>query len=319
MVALLAMGANPNHVPKDMWCSFLEFPKRDPPPELSDCKEPEWCTSAVREILCRNFNLSQRYALWKASTIKKPKAARKQLAEAHGINELFEIPYHIIGQPYATQQVIERITSHLLFRPNESEPLVLLLTGTSGHGKTELARNMGRLLSLEIQLVDCASVRRAEDLFGSSPGYERSRESAPLINYLAANTGQRSVVFLDEIEKAPLDIWQRLLILFESGDSTDSRNHQGLDCSKTIWVLAGNLGSGTIAKFWDTHLRDRNSDQQLLAPFKELRRSLQKDAKMHFGAPFTGRITAIIPFVPFSKEEQGTMAFRLANSYVVGH
>lgn len=309
VLALLAMGASPEDVPKDMWQEYLRAPKRDQPTQLSwRHRQHEWCTPEVREVLCNNLNLMQRYSLYKANGIKRPTPRRKQIAEAYGVMSLFEVPYHIIGQPAATQQVVERITSHLLLK--STRPLVLLLTGTSGHGKTELARRMGNLLSLEILSVDCTEMRCETDMFGPKAPYAGHEEGSRLNNYLCQQSGQRAVVFLDEFDKTDDEVRQALLMPLEDGTYIDRRKNAKVDCKDTIWILAANLGSVTIAKFWDAHLKGRSEDQQTQAPFKSLQRFLEKDAISKFGAPITGRLSAIVPFLPFSKEEQAVVAYK---------
>lgn len=85
-------------------------------------------------------------------------------------------------------------------------PLVLLFTGPRGHGKTELAKRMGSLLSLDIHLVDCTGMKFETDLFGPKPPYQGHEQGSPLNNYLAENVGQRKVVFLDEFEKTTAEV-----------------------------------------------------------------------------------------------------------------
>ncbi len=142
VVALLAMGANPHDVPKDMWQDYLKAPTKDKAKQLGAFDmNPTWCTTEIRQALCRTFNLLQRYSLWKAAQIERPTVREIQVAKEHKIMPLFETPYYIFGQQVATTHVVQRITSRLLF--NWQNPLVLFFTGLSGHGKTELARRMG--------------------------------------------------------------------------------------------------------------------------------------------------------------------------------
>lgn len=83
MIALLAMGANPGDVPKDMWEDYVKAPRKDTPQDEgggnAGCL---WCTPELREGLCRNLNLSQRYALWKANQIEQSSVRMRQFAEA---------------------------------------------------------------------------------------------------------------------------------------------------------------------------------------------------------------------------------------------
>lgn len=238
VLALLAMGACPSQVPRDMWENYLAAPRRDSPNksmgyfEGKDGGDPEWCTTVVRHALCRTLNLMQRYALWKAGNTPRPSPRQLQCAGAWGMLPLYEVPFHIIGQQQSTQLVQKSILSHRLF--NSSTPLVFLFTGPSGHGKTELARRMGDLLSLDILSIDCTEMRYETDIFGPKAPYSGSAEGTPLNNYLAKWTGKPAVVFLDEYDKTTDDVRNSMLLLFENGDYKDRRNHKQLDASKII-------------------------------------------------------------------------------------
>lgn len=156
LVALIAKGADFKDVPKDMWHDYLKAPLKDKADPIDAASAPDrWCTQEVREALCRNLTLLQRYILWKAERITKPSIGEKQSAKEHEIMPLFEAPYNFIGQQQVTRQVIDCVRLHYDF--GKDKPLVLLFTGPSGHGKTQLAEDMNRLLSLDIFTVDCTS------------------------------------------------------------------------------------------------------------------------------------------------------------------
>ena len=307
VVALLAMGANPHDVPKDMWQDYLKAPTKDKLLRVFDMNQT-WCTTEIREALCRTFNLLQRYFLWKAAQIERPTEREIQVAKAHKIMPLFETPYYIFGQQLATTQVLQRITSRLLF--NSPTPLVLFFTGLSGHGKTELARRMGDLLSLELIIIDCTMMRHDTDIFGPWHPYYGSGVGTELNNHLAEWDGKRTVVFLDEFDKTTDEVGKAMLLLFESGSYTDRRNNRKIDCSKAVWILAANFGVKEITKFWVDHLKDRNQEQQKLAPIKDLQMTLRKCSIKEFGAPLTGRFSAIVPFLPFNEGERAITAYK---------
>jgi len=307
VLALLAMGANPKDVPKDMWEDYIKAPRQDGSAMMEDGYN-FWCTDDIRAALCRNFNLMQRYALWKAGNTDRTTPRMLQCAAAWGMLPLFEIPYHIIGQQHSTQLVQQSILSHRLFE--STTPLVFLFTGPSGHGKTELARRMGNLLSLDILSVDCTEMKYETDIFGPKAPYHGCQAGTPLNNHLAKWTGQRAVVFLDEYDKTTDDVRKSMLLLFEIGDYKDRRNHKQLDSSKIIWVLAANFGVDIIVKFWVDHIYDGKSEEEKKAPFKLLDRSLRNHVISRIGAPVTGRITEIVPFFPFNADEQAVTTYK---------
>ena len=312
LVALLAVGANPRYIPRDMWCDYVTSVKNDSPKDWqAEDPSTRWCTAELRGALSRTLNLMQRYLLWKADCIERLMPRKKQVAQAHTTTPLFELPYRIIGQRWATEQVEESIGGHYLC--NTAQPLVLLFTGPSGHGKTELASSLGNLLSLPFLAVNCSVLHHSTDLLGTHAGYEGWAQGSPLGAHLAQHVGQKNEVFLDEFDKTTEDVRQSLLLLFE-GKCSDRRNNKPLDCSKCIWVLAANLGELAISSFWDAHLKDRSEEEQKRAPFKELDRSLNQTVKREFGSPLARRLTNIVPFLPFNKGGQAVAAHKFMRS-----
>ncbi|KAL8736086.1 MAG: hypothetical protein Q9181_002572 [Wetmoreana brouardii] len=310
--ALLAMGADPFDLPQDMWCDYIKAPtKNGPNPHGAEPGAYGWCSIEVRAALCRNFNLLQRYHCKIASLLPRKTPRQKQVADAFDLTPLFEIPHQIIGQPLAAKLVQEWLTSHALHHVDT--PLVLLFTGPSGHGKTELAKRMGQLLSVPFLKIDCTQLTRESDLFGARAPYQGWEAGSQLNNFLSEWSGQKAVVFLDEFEKTTEDIHKSLLLIFDEGFYKDRRaqDKKQLDCSKIIWVLASNLGEKIIRKHWDDHLADKPDYYQLVTKSIDiLQHQLERSFYSTLGGPLTGRLSAIIPFLPFSKEETAVTAFK---------
>ena len=309
LVALLSAGANADDIPRDMWENYVEAPKMIDPDqdEPLASKRYKWRTAEIRKALCRNLTLLQRYYLRKADLLPKETEVTKQVAEALRIENVFQVPYHIVGQLPAVRKLIDQLTSYLMM--SSHGPLVLLFAGPSGHGKTEVACQVGDLLSLDRLHIDCTEMEHESDLFGPKAPYRGYEQGSPLNNFLAEHTGCRSVVFLDEFDKTTDDVRKAMLLVLDTGHYRNRIDSKQLDCSKAIWIMATNHGEEDIKRFWDEYLVDQPEERQLSAPVRILEAQLKRRFIDAFGAPLTGRVSSIIPFLPFTKNEQAVIAY----------
>ncbi|KAL8712466.1 MAG: hypothetical protein Q9220_003314 [cf. Caloplaca sp. 1 TL-2023] len=310
LFTLLAMGADPYQLPRDMWCEYVRAPTKTVlKASEEDVIKYRWLTVDARAALCRTFNLLQRYHFKMASMLPRKTPRQKQVAAAFDLTPLFEIPFQIVGQRLAARTVQEWVTSHALH--HIEMPLVLLFTGPSGHGKTELAKSMGELLSVPFLKIDCTQMQKETDLFGANAPYQGWQDGSTLNNYLAEHSGQKAVVFLDEFDKTTEGVYKSLLLVFDEGFYRDRRSKgKQLNCTKIIWVLASNQGDTLIRKFWEEHLAAKPEISQLAIRLDPLHAQLEQSFKGSLGAPLVGRLSAIIPFLPFSQEERAVTTYK---------
>lgn len=306
---LLAFGAKAYAVPKDMWLNYLEAPSSRPPDDGEE-SEPAaaWCTSDHRQILASTLNLSIRYALHKASLLTTTKGRGMQLAQAHAFTALLKAPYLIIGQHFATNYVIDHVATHIAMK--QKSPLVLTFAGLSGHGKTELAKQMGGLLQVPMTVIDCAQMHSDTALFGSRPGYQGNAQGSQLNNHLAEHSGMPSVVFMDEFDKTDKAVHNSLLLILDSGEYYDRRTNVAIDAKKTIWVMATNLGDVEIRRFYRKHLEGATAEEAASVQHEHLQEELKALFRTRFGAPIAGRMKNIAPFYPFNLSEQAVVAHK---------
>ena len=189
-------------------------------------------------------------------------------------------------------------------------PLVLTFAGLSGHGKTELAKQMGGMLGLPMTVIGCAQMRSDIGLFGSRQGYVGNAKGSQLNNHLADFDGQKSVVFLDEFDKTDQEVRNSLLLLLDSGEYHDRRTNKYIDASRTIWVMATNLGDHAISAFYEEHMSAADDPAKAKAPVKVLTTQLRALFKDHFGAPMAGRMKNVTPFYPFDLKEQAIVVHK---------
>jgi hypothetical protein len=92
---LLAHGANPLSILKDMWIEYWKTPKAKStgdPKELPPSRE-----DSVLAELASALHLTPRYSLHRANKLKKPRKREVQIATGKKMTGLFRIPYHLVG------------------------------------------------------------------------------------------------------------------------------------------------------------------------------------------------------------------------------
>ncbi len=253
IATLLSLGANADVIPTPFYHLFDQDLPPDGPNEqllFAELQDPRkaWCQSfAMRRLVTERLNITQRYYLHRSSRLAKPTGRQRDVAARNDATALFGIPYFLIGQSAAMELLTQSFLHAMLRR--QKQPLVLVFAGPSGHGKTELARQLGSLLSLDLHVGDCTAVSREDELFGPRKPYAGAEEGAPLNNFLAAHDGKKCIVFLDEFEKTTGDMWNTLLLPFDKGEYQDRRTLRTINCMNTIWILATNSLDDRITSF----------------------------------------------------------------------
>ncbi len=157
---------------------------------------------------------------------------------------------NVYGQDNAIDEIVDKILVAQAGLKSEDKPIgSFVFMGPTGVGKTELAKQLAKHLSIELARFDMSEYQEKHSiskLIGSPPGYVGHDEhSGQLINKLQEYPN--CVLLLDEVEKAHPDISQILLQLMDNGKVTGSDGKEA-DARNCILILTTNLGAEQAEK-----------------------------------------------------------------------
>ncbi|MDO9631909.1 MAG: type VI secretion system ATPase TssH, partial [Humidesulfovibrio sp.] len=154
------------------------------------------------------------------------------------------------GQNQGLAAIAEVIRASKAGIKNPDQPIgVFLLVGPSGVGKTETGLSLADLLFgnessvVTINMSEFQEKHTVSRLIGSPPGYVGYGEGGMLTE--AVRRQPYSVVLLDEVEKAHLDVMNTFYQVFDKGTLTDGEG-KDINFKNTIIILTSNLGTDVI-------------------------------------------------------------------------
>ncbi len=208
----------------------------------------------------------------------------------------------VIGQDEAIQAISDAIRRSRTGLSDQKRPIgSFLFLGTTGVGKTELARALAEYLFddenmlTRIDMSEYQERHAVSRLIGAPPGYVGYDEGGQLTE--AVRRKPYSVVLLDEIEKAHPDVFNILLQVLDEGRLTDNKGRTA-NFKNTIVIMTSNIGSDIIQESLQ-NLDDKNSDELLSKTnsmvFDLLKRTVRPE--------FLNRIDEMIMFKPLSKTD----------------
>ncbi len=175
-------------------------------------------------------------------------------------------------------------------RPNGS----FMFLGPTGVGKTELTKALAEFLfdtedaMVRIDMSEFMEKHSVARLIGAPPGYVGYEEGGYLTE--AVRRRPYSVILLDEIEKAHLDVFNVLLQVLDDGRLTDGQGRT-VDFRNTVIVMTSNLGSQLIQE-----LAGEENYSQMKAAVMEV-------VGQHFRPEFLNRVDDIVVFHPLGEAE----------------
>ena len=151
----------------------------------------------------------------------------------------------VVGQDEAIRAVSDAVRRSRAGLSNEHRPLgSFLFLGTTGVGKTELAKALSEFLfndesmMTRIDMSEYQESHTVSRLIGAPPGYVGYDEGGQLTE--AVRRKPYSVILLDEIEKAHPDVFNILLQVLDDGRLTDNKGRT-VDFKNTLLIMTSNL------------------------------------------------------------------------------
>ena len=216
-----------------------------------------------------------------------------------------ELHKRVVGQDQAIQAVSDAVRRSRAGLQNEKRPIgSFLFLGTTGVGKTELAKALAEFLfndenmMTRIDMSEYQERHSVSRLVGAPPGYVGYDEGGQLTE--AVRRKPYSVILLDEIEKAHPDVFNILLQVLDDGRLTDNKGRT-VDFKNTILIMTSNAGAEIIQGYMDrlSGTGDAAGREELLS---QCRKEVIDVLKMTVRPEFLNRIDEIIMFEPLTKE-----------------
>jgi ATP-dependent Clp protease ATP-binding subunit ClpC len=208
----------------------------------------------------------------------------------------------VIGQEGAVSAISHAIRRARSGLKDPKRPIgSFIFLGTSGVGKTELAKTLAEFLFddeealIRIDMSEYREQHTVSRLFGAPPGYIGYEEGGQLTE--AIRRRPYRVVLFDEIEKAHPDVWNALLQILEDGRLTDGQGRT-IDFSNTIIIMTSNLGTEFARKGGALGFVQGN-DEQTIVDHQKIERAMRET----FRPEFLNRIDEIIIFAPLSLQD----------------
>lgn len=213
-----------------------------------------------------------------------------------------ELHKRVIGQDEAVSAVANAIRRARTGLQDSERPIgSFIFLGTTGVGKTELARALAEFLfddehaMIRIDMSEYMEKFSVSRLIGAPPGYVGYEEGGQLTE--SVRRRPYSVVLLDEIEKAHPDVFNVLLQVLDDGRLTDNQGRT-VNFKNTIIIMTSNLGSHLLQeKLFNV------SDEQIEVVMGELREQLGDLLRQSIRPEFLNRIDEIVLFKPLSHKE----------------
>lgn len=213
-----------------------------------------------------------------------------------------ELGKRIAGQEEAIKAVADAVRRSRAGLHDPNRPLgSFIFLGTTGVGKTELARTLAQYLfnddnaMVRIDMSEYQERHAVSRLIGAPPGYVGYDEGGQLTE--AVRRKPYSVILLDEIEKAHPDVFNILLQVLDDGRLTDNKGRVA-NFKNTIIIMTTNIGSDLIQDRF-ANITEENAETIIEKTKKEVFEILKKSVRPEF----LNRVDETIMFRPLSTKD----------------
>jgi ATP-dependent Clp protease ATP-binding subunit ClpB len=213
-----------------------------------------------------------------------------------------ELHNRVVGQDEAITAVSDAVRRSRAGLQDQKKPVgSFIFIGTTGVGKTELARALAEFLFNDENLMTRIDMSEYQErhsvsrLIGAPPGYIGYDEGGQLTE--AVRHKPYSVVLLDEIEKAHPDLFNLLLQVLDEGRLTDNKGRT-INFRNVIVIMTSNLGSEIIRdrmEQWKNNMPEEEEEKLRREIMLLLRRSLRPE--------FLNRVDEIVMFKPLDLDQ----------------
>ena len=215
-----------------------------------------------------------------------------------------ELHKRVIGQDEAINAVADAVRRSRAGLQDPNRPIAsFLFLGTTGTGKTELAKTLADYLFNDESMMTRIDMSEYQEKFsvsrliGAPPGYVGYDEGGQLTE--AVRRKPYSVVLFDEIEKAHPDVFNILLQVLDDGRLTDNKGRT-VNFKNTIIIMTSNLGSQYIQSQFE-----KINDQNRQSIIDQTKSQVMEMLKKTIRPEFLNRIDETIMFMPLTKKQIG--------------
>lgn len=218
-----------------------------------------------------------------------------------------ELHKRVIGQDEAVHAVATAIRRARAGMKDPKRPIgSFLFLGTTGVGKTELARALAECMfgseknMIRFDMSEYMEKHEVSRLVGAPPGYVGYEEGGQLTDAVRRNP--YSVILFDEVEKAHMDFFNILLQVLDDGRLTDGQGRT-VDFTNCVIIMTSNLGSNFLKGHMGKKLGFSSGEkEEKEESCEDIRKMIMDEVKRTFRPEFINRIDEIIVFHPLTPE-----------------